>query len=250
MKIFITGATSGIGLTLAKDYLKQGHIVGICGRDLSKLPVEFKNLVDLKTYQFSVTDKDDFKVALEDFYNYKKIGLDLMIANAGISSGSKARVPDFEKNKQILETNIWGTHYAFELALNYFLPIKSGHLVAISSVAGQVGLPGASAYSASKSCITKLCESLAIDLASDNICVTCIAPGFIDTPLTRKNDHAMPFLMTSEKASLLIREAIKKKKNWVVFPMRMKIVITFLEIIPRCFYRLIMKLPFLNYSRG
>ena len=250
MKIFITGGTTGIGFTLAKDYLEEGHTVGICGRDLSKLPIEYQNHVDLKSYQFSVTDKNAFRVALDNFALYKEKGLDIMIANAGISLGRKNRIPNFEKNRQILETNIWGTHFAFELALSYFLPAKSGQLVAISSVAGEVGLPGAGAYSASKACITKMCESLSIDLAAENISVTCIAPGFIDTPLTKTNDHSMPFIMSSKKASQLIRQAIAKKKVWVVFPCRMILLITLLKIMPRKLYHYIMKLPFLNYSRG
>lgn len=249
MKIFITGATTGIGATLARDYLAEGHVVGICGRDLSKLSSELLNQENLKCFQFSVTDRESFLKALLEFSHFKTPGLDLMIANAGISLGSKKRIPDFAKNKLILETNILGVHYAFELALSYFLSQKKGHLVAISSVAGEVGLPGASAYSASKAAVTKMCESFALDFAADNIAVTCIAPGFIDTPLTRQNDHSMPFLMSSSKASKLMREAIATKKVWVVFPLPMKILINILKLMPRSLYRLIMKLPFINYSR-
>jgi short-subunit dehydrogenase len=125
---------------------------------------------------------------------------------------------------------------------------KKGHLVATASVAGFMGLPGAGAYSASKAAVLKLCESYSLDLKKFGIHVTAIAPGFIDTPLTQKNNHKMPFLMSSEKAAHLIKRAIEKKKVLYVFPFRMKIVVTILDKMPRSLYRLIMSLKFFNYS--
>jgi short-subunit dehydrogenase len=117
-------------------------------------------------------------------------------------------------------------------------------------VAGMVGLPGASAYSASKSAVIKLCESYALDLPDKGIDVTTICPGFIDTPLTKKNDHSMPFLMSSHKGASLIKKAIENKRVLYIFPWQMAVVIHILSHLPRFIYRFMMKLPIANYSKS
>jgi len=174
----------------------------------------------------------------------------MMIANAGRSHGSKSKTPNFQTSRDIMDTNVIGVLNAFEKAVEYMMKQKNGHLVAIASVAGLVGLPGASAYSASKAAVLKLCESYALDFPKLGIDVSAIAPGFIDTPLTRKNDHPMPFLMPVEKAGKLIMRAIEKKKVYYIFPWQMKCVILIIEKMPRFLYRKIMNIKLINYSRG
>lgn len=244
--IFITGGTTGIGWDLAKLYLQEGNRVAVCGRNLQKLAPEAKDFSHLKTYEVSVTDAPKLREAIEDF---AKDGLDVMIANAGISHGSKSRWPDEAVTKQIFETNVMGTLNAFFPAMDIFKAKKKGHLVTIASVAGFVGLPGASAYSASKGALIHLGESFALDLPAWGIDTTTICPGFIDTPLTRQNDHPMPFLMPSVEGAKRIKNAIDNKKALFVFPKRMALVIHLLRRIPRGLYRFIMKLPFADYSK-
>lgn len=245
--IFITGGTTGIGLELARLFREEGHRVGVCGRNLSKLPDEKSSpwVKDLHTFEVSVTDKEALQAAIKDF---SSDGLDILVANAGISHGHKTPIPDFPSTERIIETNILGVIYAFEAALEKFESQGSGHLVGIASVAGFLGLPGASAYSASKGAIINLMESYALDLPRFNISATCICPGFIDTPLTKKNDHSMPFLMSVEKGAGHIKKAIDKKKALYVFPWQMALVIHILRRLPRFIYRSIMKLPIANYS--
>ena len=125
-----------------------------------------------------------------------------------------------------------------------------GHLVAISSVAGFMGLPGAASYSASKAAVTTFCESLAIDLKHENIAVTTVAPGFIKTPLTAKNNHSMPFIMPAEKAAGIIAKAIEKKKALCVFPWQMNLLATILSKMPRWLYRFVMNITPLGYGKG
>ena len=122
-------------------------------------------------------------------------------------------------------------------------------MVGTASVAGFVGLPGASAYSASKAAVISLCESYALDLKHLGIKVTAICPGFIDTPLTKKNDHDMPFLMSVDKGARKIKKAIDKGRNLYVFPWQMALVMHILRRLPRFMYRFIMTLPFANYSK-
>lgn len=244
--IFITGGTTGIGWDLAKLYLEEGNRVAVCGRNLSKLAPESKSFPNLSTFEVSVTDAPKLRSCIEEF---AKDGLDIVVANAGISHGSKSRWPDEMVTKQIFDTNVQGTLNAFFPAMDIFKAKKSGQLVSIASVAGFVGLPGASAYSASKGALIHLGESLALDLPNWGIHTTTICPGFIDTPLTRQNDHPMPFLMPSIEGARRIKKAIDRKATLYVFPKRMALVIHCLRRMPRFLYRFIMKLPFADYSR-
>lgn len=246
MKVFITGGTTGIGFGLSELYLKEGHEVGICGRSLSKLPVGFQTKYpNLKCYQLDVLDKDSFKKAVADF---SKGELDLIIGNAGISGRKDGATVDFEKAEEILTTNILGVLNTFEVGLDEFLTRGKGHIVVVASVAGLVGLPWAPAYSASKAAVLKLGESFAINLKNKGILVTTIAPGFIDTPLTRKNKYKMPFLLSLEEGAQRIKNAIDKKEILFIFPWQMKILMYFLDRMPRWLYRFIMGLNLVDYS--
>ena len=246
MNIFITGGTTGIGLALAKLYLEEGHRVGICARNLSKFPVEIRNKYKLLScYEVDVTNREELHKAITSF---APVELDMVIANAGRSVGVKSKTPQFSVANEIIDINVKGVLNTFDIALEIMLPRKKGHLVATASVAGFMGLPGAGAYSASKAAVLKLCESYSLDLRRHGINVSAIAPGFIDTPLTQKNNHKMPFLMSAEKAAKLIKRALEKKKVLYVFPFRMKIVVSILDKMPRSLYRMLMNLKFLNYS--
>jgi short-subunit dehydrogenase len=241
MKIFITGGTTGIGLSLALAYLKEGHRVGVCGRNIKKLPENFLSTYPkAEAFNVDVTKREEVLRALEDF---SKGQLDLVIANAGISEGTKPSWPNFDSYRNVVDVNVNGVLYTFEGALNIMKKHGRGHLVAIASVAGFMGLPGAGAYCASKAAVLKLCESLSIDLTPQGYDVTAICPGFIDTPLTRQNKHPMPFIMSAEEGASRIKRAIARKKALYVFPFRMKLVVTLLDKMPRFLYRLLFKIP-------
>lgn len=238
MNIFITGGTTGIGLELALYYHRQGHTVGICGRSLSKLPDNFPQ--EVHTYEADVRQGSDLKNAFSDFKNKtadKKI--DIVIANAGVGISNKKSFPDIQMAKTIIDINVIGFLNTVDAAIE-MMKSSGGHFVAIGSVAGRAGLPKTSAYSASKAFINTFMESLAIDLPSHGIHITNILPGFVDTPLTQKNNHPMPFLMPSAKAAQKIAMAIHKKKNIYAFPWQMKSIITLLYYMPRTVYIFLM----------
>lgn len=249
--IFITGGSTGIGFELAALYASCDYIVGICARTADKLPSNFqKNNPNIYFYTADVTDKVSLKNAVQQFLQVTEHKLDIMVANAGRSTGSKQQLPDFDVVANIVDTNLHGVLNAFSIATELFLAQKHGHLVAIASVAGMIGLPGAAAYSSSKAAVLALGESLALDLPKYGIDVTTIAPGFIDTPLTQKNDHGMPFIMPATKAATKIKMAIDKKYPLYIFPWQMRFLITFARILPRSVYRFLMRSKRLNYSRG
>ncbi|MGE3609319.1 MAG: SDR family NAD(P)-dependent oxidoreductase [Bacteriovoracaceae bacterium] len=246
--VFITGGTTGIGMELAKLYQRQGWKVGVCGRDRQKFEENFQTVRENVTfYQVDVANREEVKQAINDFS--KSIGLDLLIANAGIGYKFKTKVPDFEYSYKMVQVNLLGVMYAFEAALDIMIPRGKGHVVAISSIAGYNGLPGVSAYSATKAAVLKFCESLHLDLKKFNIDVTTICPGFVDTPLTQANHHPMPFLMPAPKAAELIAKAIRKKKMIYAFPFFFSSVVRLISILPRTWYRALFRIKAINYSK-
>ena len=246
--VFITGGTTGIGMELAKLYVSRGWKVGVCGRDRLKFEESFSLPNDnISFYQVDVSNREELKAAIGDFS--KSIGLDLLIANAGIGYKFKTKIPDFEWSYKMVQVNLLGVMYAFEAALDVMIPQGKGQLVATSSIAGYNGLPGVSAYSATKSAVLKYCESLHLDLRQFNIHVTTICPGFVDTPLTQANHHPMPFLMKAPKAAQLIAKAIDKKKMTYAFPFFFSTMVRILGMLPRTWYRAIMNVKAVNYSK-
>jgi short-subunit dehydrogenase len=247
--VFITGGTTGIGMELAKFYASEGWKVGVCGRDHLKFEEHFQGHRDnVHFYCVDVAEREPLQKAIEDFS--KSIGLDLLIANAGIGYKFKTKVPDFNYSYKMVHVNFLGVMYAFEAALSVMIPRSKGQLVAISSLAAYNGLPGVSAYSATKAAVLKYCESLNLDMRQFNIDVTAICPGFVDTPLTKSNHHPMPFLMDAPKAARLIASAIKRKKMVFAFPFFFALIVRLLGILPRTWYRTLMGLKSLNYSRS
>lgn len=246
--VFITGGTTGLGMELAKLYLSRGWKVGVCGRDRQKFDEHFEAHRDnVSFYQVDVANREELKASITDFS--KSIGLDILVANAGIGFKNKTKIPDFDYSYRMVHVNLLGVMYAFEAALDVMIPRGKGQIVAISSIAGYNGLPGASAYSATKAGVLKYCESLHLDLKQFNINVTAICPGFVDTPLTQSNHHPMPFLMKAPKAAQLIFKAIEKKKMVYAFPFFFSSLVRVLSILPRTWYRLIMSFKIANYSK-
>ncbi|MBL6990055.1 MAG: SDR family NAD(P)-dependent oxidoreductase [Bacteriovoracaceae bacterium] len=245
MKIFITGGTTGIGLALAETYLQDGHKVGVCGRDLSKLPTGIHQVYPrLKTYQVDVLKKDELGAAIN---NFSQGELDVLIANAGCPVNKNPKMFDFDSFRQIIDLNVIGVLNTFEAAINLMIHKKRGHLVAIASVAGIVGLPGMAPHSASKAAVIKLCESFSHDLKQWGIDVTAIAPGHINTALSKQKSPKLPFMVTPSKAAVKIKKAIAKKKNLYIFPLPIKIIICFLDKIPRFFFRLFLKKEYFSF---
>lgn len=246
-KVFITGGTSGIGKELARLYLERGDLVGICGRDISRIEdQEFLSSKNLLTFSTDVTRPQELASAINSFAE-KAGGLDILIANAGRSLGHKSRDPDFLKIRDLIEVNLMGFVNTIEPGLKIFYQQGHGQVVAISSVAGLIGLPGSTAYCGAKGAVRLMCESFNIDLNPKGIIFTCLCPGFIDTPLTQKNDHAMPFIMSVEKACAKMIKAIDKKRKFVVLPWQFAILMNLLARLPRFLYRWIMGVKFLDY---
>lgn len=240
MKIFIAGGTSGIGLAIAKKYLEQGHEVAVCGRTEGKID-KIKKIEKLKIYKFDTYDRETFEMAVKDFSNGK---LDIMIASAGNYSNSRTRRLTQEEAVNMLKVNISGTINAFEIAREIMLKNKNGHIAAISSVAALLEYPGASVYSKSKRVVINLCDAYREALADFGIRVTAIIPGYIDTLKLRElnnNDVSKkPFIMSEEYAANVIIKSIEENKEKIIFPLKMKIVVSILSVLPKKILSLIL----------
>ena len=158
---------------------------------------------------------------------------DLVIANAGVSVGTRGdEVADVAKLRRVLEVNVTGlaaTLAAFAPAMR---EAGRGTLAGIASVAGFRGLPGAGAYSASKSAAITWLESLRAELHGSGVAVVCVCPGYIDTPMTRVNRFRMPFLLSADEAARRIVRAIEARRRLAVIPWQMALVSLALRAMP------------------
>jgi len=233
-KAIIVGATSGIGNELAKALSKNGYIVGVTGRRLEKLE-ELKNTSpdSLIISSFDST-LDNNSQKLEELAN-KLGGLDLLILSSG--TGDINENLDFEIENRINKLNVIAFTEILTWTFNYFNKQKSGHLVAISSIAGIRGSRFAPAYNASKSYQINYLEGLRqkANKISKNIHITDIRPGFVDTNMAKGD--GLFWVASKEKASKQIFNIIKKKKSIAYVSKRWLIIAIILRILPNWLYK-------------
>jgi len=229
VRVVITGASSGIGEALARYYAAQGAVLGL----ISRRAVAVSSGA---SYPVDVTDEAALARVARDFID--RFGVpDLVIANAGISSGtSGVEHADLSKLRKMLEVNVAGlaaTLAAFAPAMR---AAGRGTLAGIASVAGFRGLAGNGAYCVSKSAAITWLESLRAELHGSGVSVVCVCPGYIDTAMTRVNRFRMPFLITADDAALRIARAIEGKRRLAVIPWQMALVAPLLRAMPGWLY--------------
>lgn len=233
LKVFITGATSGIGENLAYQYASQGAILGLVGRR-SNLLAQIKSKIKTPCDIYALDVTDEAKVQKAALHFMKKYGVpDIVIANAGVSTGTLAgEKEDLSTFKRVIDINLYGVMHTFLPFIPAYKKQKAGQLVGIASVAGIRGLPGSGAYSTSKAALINYLESLRIEMKPFGIYVTTIAPGYIHTPMTKHNRYAMPFILDVGEAVSRFVKAIKNKKGFVIIPWQMMIVGTLMRTLP------------------
>lgn len=245
-RVFITGASSGIGAALARQYAAQDACVALVGRrlpELQALQASLANPSQHRVYVLDVTDHAALAAAAADFVATYD-GIDVVVANAGISQGTLTQhVEDLDVFDRVVATNLTAmvaTFTPFIAAMQEQRkgrpPVHPMRLVGIASVAGIRGLPGASAYSASKAAVISYCESLRVELRGTGIRVVTILPGYIDTPMTRINRYRMPFLMPVGRFAEAAVNAIDAGRSYRVIPWQMGVVGKLLRILPNGVY--------------
>lgn len=252
-RIFITGASSGIGKALAGFYARKGAVLGLAARRgglMQELSAELAQAgaAEVCCYALDVADAAALRHAARDFIG-RHGAPDIVIANAGVSSGTLTEHgEDLEVIRRILDINVYGMAATF----SPFIPAmkqaanagRSGRLVGIASVAGIRGLPGAEAYSASKAAAIAYLESLRLEMRPAGIKVVTIAPGYIATPMTEINPYPMPFMLTADAAARRFARAIDSGASYTVIPWQMGIVAKLLRLLPNAVYdRLFVNAP-------
>lgn len=219
LKVFITGAGSGLGAALAAHYGALGAQLGLVGRRLAPLQAAAVGL-DARLYPADVCDAGAMRVAAEAFV--REVGTpDIVIAAAGISIGALTEeASDTVVFRAVLDANVLGLVHTFQ---PFIAPMRAGGGVfcGISSVAGVRGLPGGGAYSASKAAATVYLEALRLELKARGIAVVTVAPGYIDTPMTQVNPYTMPFKMTARAAAAKVANCISRRHAYTVIPWQM-----------------------------
>jgi short-subunit dehydrogenase len=256
-RIFITGASSGIGSALARYYARQGAALGLAARRgdrLLALAAELSTELStglsttsapgVFTYPLDVTDADALQAAGDDFL--ARAGApDIVIACAGVSVGTLTECrEDLAAIRRVLDINVYGLAATFAPFIPSMRQRGQGHLVGIASVAGIRGLPGAEAYSASKAAVIAYLESLRVELSGSGVKVVTIAPGYIATPMTEHNPYPMPFKLPADEAARRFARAIERGVSYTVIPWPMGIVAKVLRLLPNWLYdRLFARAP-------
>jgi short-subunit dehydrogenase len=233
VRVFLTGASSGIGEALARHYAASGATLGLAARrrePLSGLAAALPG--EHACYPLDVGDAEALQAAAADFI--ARYGApDIVIANAGISVGTlgddAADLPAFHR---VFQTNVMGMVQTFQPFIAAMKARGSGRLVGIASVAGIRGLPGAGAYSASKAASITYLESLRVELRGSGLKVVTIAPGYIATPMTAVNSYPMPFILAADEAARRFARAIERGTSYTVIPWQMGVVAKLMRLLP------------------
>ncbi len=233
MNVVISGASSGIGLALARHYLEQGAKVAAFARRgalLEELKIAYPGQVHVTA--LDVRDAAALQAAARDLIA-RDGAPDIVIANAGISHGTHTDdIADEAVFQDIMDTNVLGMVKTFQPFLASMRQAKRGTLVGIASVAGFRGLPGSGAYSASKAAAIAYLESLRVELRGSGIKVITLCPGYVRTPMTDVNTHPMPFIIDADDAAHRMARVIARGQAFAVIPWQMALAGRMLKLLP------------------
>ena len=234
-KIWITGASSGIGKAVAEKFASEGWMVAASARRQEILNKMAENQ-NIFAYPLDVTQKENvtktFNKIIEDFKN-----VDICLFCSGTYDPKLEQEINIEQNKFVMETNYFGVLNCIKAVETYFKNKKSGQISIVSSVAAYRGLPNSSGYGPSKAALTNLTESIYFDFKKHNVKISLVSPGFIKTPLTDKNEFPMPFIRSPEFAADKIFQGLTKKNIFEVhFPLGLTLTLKFLRILPYKLY--------------
>jgi short-subunit dehydrogenase len=231
----VTGASSGIGWELAKQLAGKGCKVALMARREAPLR-ELQALISANGGQAAIAvadvgQREQVETAFQTIR--KQLGpIDLVIANAGVGKPTLLRPVNIADVEDMIRINVMGAIYTLSAALPEMLSRKTGHLVAVSSLAGYRALPGESAYCASKAAVNAYLDGLRIHLRGTGVQVTTVCPGFVKTPMTAMNRFHMPGLLEAETAVRRIIRAIEGGTKVYNFPWRLHLMVKLSRWLP------------------
>ncbi len=228
-RVWITGASSGIGAALANEMTDRGAIVAISAR-------REESLNEVSAGRMSVVPVDvtdlDAVTAAADRVRIELGGIDMVVLNAG--TWQQVRLADLEPAAfaEHLDVNVMGTVNCLAAVIGPMLAARSGTVAIVASVAGYRGIPGALAYGASKAALINLSESVRAEASRKGVRVVTVNPGFVKTPMTASNTFPMPFLIDVDEAARQIANGLASTRQEIVFPVPMAIVMKIVRVLP------------------
>jgi len=234
-KIWITGASSGIGKALALKFAKENWLVAISARREEILDQIAQN-ENISSFPLDVTDDSNVQKCLSSILN-KFNTLDLCVFCSGAYDPKLEQEINKEQIRKIMEVNFFGVLNCIKAVEDHFKIKKKGQISIVSSVAAYRGLPNSSGYGPSKAALTNLTESLYFDFKKHNVKISLISPGFIKTQLTDQNTFNMPFIKTPEFAANKIYVGLIKNNSFEIhFPKELTLFLKILRILPYRIY--------------
>jgi short-subunit dehydrogenase len=221
--VVITGASSGIGAALAREFANRGYNIALCARRVEKLESLKQELsqknshIQVISAALDVNELETVPTVLNELKS--SLGtIDIVVANAGITGVRRTGTGDLTIDKSILQTNLYGAIATIDAAVGIFREQGFGHIVGMSSFSAFRGIPGSAAYSASKAAVTNYLQAVGTELyRKKDIKVTVIHPGFIRTEIDDNIDK-FPFVIDADKAAKTMVNAIEKGKTDIVVP--------------------------------
>lgn len=233
--VWITGASSGIGRALALHLAKRGETVAVSARGVDELQTLADEAAgNVHVYPLDITDRDKCALTVEAISN--DLGeISLAVLNAGTHHPVDAKDFAADDLRRLTNINLLGTGNCLDPVLKKMIPAKRGHIAIVASVAGYRGLPTSAYYGATKAAQINLAEALKFDLDRFGIKLQLVDPGFVKTPLTDKNEFAMPFLIDVETAAARMARGFEGNSFEITFPRRFTYLMKLLRLLP---YRL------------
>lgn len=229
LKIWLVGASSGIGAALAGELADRGATLAITARREEALRATAGGR--MAVVPADATDAEQI-VAAADHVRQAIGGIDMVIWCAGLWQRFDVAAWDREAFAQQVETNLLGANNLLAAVLPEMVSRRSGHIVGIASVAGYRGLAGAEAYGATKAAQINLFEAMRGGLHRYGIQVTTVCPGFVDTPMTRENTFKMPWMVEAGQAARTIADGLARGRMEIVFPLRMAVTMKIARLLP------------------
>ena len=234
--IWITGASSGIGRSLALKFANEGWVVAASARRQDLLKELNSVNQNIHSFPLDVTNIDQCKTVFKSIIEKFK-DVEISVFGTGIHDPRSEKSFNLEKIREITEVNYFGTLNCINAVYDYYKNKESGQISIVSSVAGYRGLPAAGAYCASKSALSSFAESLYFEMKRRNVRVSLVCPGFIKTPMTDKNDFPMPMIKSPEFAADQMYTGLIKKTGFEIhFPKAFTFLMKFLKILPNSIY--------------
>ena len=233
--IVITGASSGIGEALALDYAGPGIALALNGRDAARLDAVAAACraegATVDAAPINVTDRDALGAWLVQFDSAHPV--DCLIANAGLSIDKEnSSLDDFSVVRHTFDVNVGGVFNTVEPLVGRLMARRRGQIGMVSSLASFIGLPYSASYNASKAAVRVWGESIRFPLKKHNVGVSVICPGFVVSRMTAGTRFPMPFLMTSARASQIIRSGLARNKARIAFPIGTKAAVWLGQALP------------------